>query len=193
MSFTGRECEVSPYSNSYESINKVPIVTGAIGYTSPISGKRLILIFNEELWLGYQMQHTLLNPIQLLSFDMLVKDDPFASDKPINIESENRDAVLPLHVEGTNIYLDIWTPTDKDLSQLPHLTMTSPHPWNPIKFQFPKTSRRVGEELTMRSITSATNEHGFSTIKIYVTTLFRSRPSGVEQTTPLGLDRKSVV
>ena len=61
------------------------------------------------------MQHTLLNPNQLQSFGMLVKDDPFASDEPIRIESENGDVVLPLHTEGTIIYLGTWTPTDKDL------------------------------------------------------------------------------
>ena len=58
------------------------------------------------------MQHTLLNPNQLWSFGMLVKDDPFASDEPIHIESENGDAVLPLHTEGTVIYLDTWTLID---------------------------------------------------------------------------------
>ena len=86
--------------------------------THPISGKRLILIFNEELWLGDQMQHTLLNPNQLRSFGMLVKNDTFASDKPIHIESENGDAVLPLHTGA----------------------------WNPSEVQFPKTSRHVEEE-----------------------------------------------
>ena len=55
--------------------------------THYISGKRLILVFNEALWLGYQMQNTLLNPNQLKSFGMLVKDDQFASDEPIRIES----------------------------------------------------------------------------------------------------------
>ena len=112
------------------------------------------------------MQNTLLNPNQLRSFDMLVKGDPFASDYPICIESENGDAVLPLQTEGTVIYLDTWTPTYKDLSQFPHIIMTSPHTWNPSKVQFPKTSQRVEEELTMRSIASVTTDHGMSTIKI---------------------------
>ena len=89
------------------------------------------------------MKHTLLNPNQLWSFGMLVKDEMFASDEPISIESENGDAFLPLHTEGTVIYLDTWTPIDKDLSQFPHIIMTSPYPWNPSKVQFPKTSRRV--------------------------------------------------
>ena len=112
------------------------------------------------------MQNTLLNPNQLRSFGMLVKDDPFVSDGPICIEPENGDAVLPLHTEGTIIYLDTWTPTDKYLSQFPHITMTSPHPWNPSKVWFPKTSRHVKEELTMCSIASATTDHGMSKMKI---------------------------
>ena len=77
------------------------------------------------------MQHTLLNPNQLRSFGMLVKDYLFESDEPIRIESENGDAVLPLHTEGTIIYMDTWTPTDEDLSQLPHITMMPPHHWSP--------------------------------------------------------------
>ena len=112
------------------------------------------------------MQHTLLNFNQLRSCGMLVKDDPFALDELIRIESENGDAVLPFHIEGTIIYLDTWTPTDKDLSHFPHLKMTSPHPWNTSEFHFPKTSQRLEEELTMCSIELATPYHGTSTIKI---------------------------
>ena len=70
-----------------------------------------------------------------------------------------------MHTEGTVIYLDTWTSTDEDLSQLPHIIMTSPHPCNPSEVQFPKTSQRVEEELTMRSITSVTTDHGMSTMK----------------------------
>ena len=119
-------------------------------------------------WAGTrQMQHTILNPNQLRSFCMLVKDEPFASDEPICIESENGDAVLPLHIEGTIIYLDTWTPTDKDLSQFPHIIMMLPHPWNPSEVQFHKTSRRVQKKITMHLIASATTDYGMSTMKIY--------------------------
>ena len=97
---------------------------------------------------------------------MLVKDDLFASDESILIESENGDAVLPLHTEGTVIYMDTWTPTDEDLSKFPHIIMTSPHPWNPRNVQFSKTSQLVEEELTMHSIALVTTDHGMSTMKI---------------------------
>ena len=62
--------------------------------------------------------------------------------------------------------MDTWTPTDEDLSQFPHIIMTSPHPWNPSEFQSPKTSQRMEEELKMRSMESVTTEHGMSTMKI---------------------------
>ena len=84
----------------------------------------ILFFFNEALWLGDQMQHNLLNPNQLRSFGMLVKNDTFASDKTIHIESENGDLVLPLHIGA----------------------------WNPSEVQFPKTSRQVEEELTMRCV-----------------------------------------
>ena len=157
MKYTGRECEVSPYADTYDTIKKVPIVTGATGYTSPITGRRSILIFNEALWLGDQMQHTLINPNQLRYYGLLVKDDPYAKDEPMRIESESGDIVLPLKSDGTIIFLETWSPTDHDLNTLPHIVMSSPHPWNPHDIQFPKTSRRVQEELAMRSIASVSS------------------------------------
>ena len=69
---------------------------------------------------------------------MLANNDTFASDKLIHIESENGDTVLRLHTG----------------------------PWNPIKVKFPKTSLLVEEELSMRSIASATTDHEMSKIKI---------------------------
>ena len=49
---TGRECDVSPYSNTYKSITGVPIVTGATVWTCQFSGTTYILVFTEALWMG---------------------------------------------------------------------------------------------------------------------------------------------
>ena len=38
LSYSGRECDVSPYTDSYESIKGVPIVTGATAWTSQVDG-----------------------------------------------------------------------------------------------------------------------------------------------------------
>ena len=52
LAYTGKECEVSPYSDEYESIQKVPVVTGTTAWTCPHYGETFILVFNESLWMG---------------------------------------------------------------------------------------------------------------------------------------------
>ena len=49
LSFTGRDCDVSPYTDTYDSIKSVPIVKAGAACTSPESGITFILVFNEGL------------------------------------------------------------------------------------------------------------------------------------------------
>ena len=79
LSHTGQSCEVLPYSDTYDSITDVPVVTGATLWTSPHDGDEFILIFNEALWMGDTLQHTLINPNQLRAYGTIVQDNPFAS------------------------------------------------------------------------------------------------------------------
>ena len=65
ISYTGRECDVMPYTDTYESVKGVPIVTAATAWTCLDSGQTYILIFNEGLWMGESMSNSLLNPNQL--------------------------------------------------------------------------------------------------------------------------------
>ena len=65
LTYSGKECDVSPYREDYESIKNVPIVTAATAWQSPTSGQIYILVFNEAIWMGDHMDHTLLNPNQL--------------------------------------------------------------------------------------------------------------------------------
>jgi hypothetical protein len=49
---------VSPY----EAIKSVPIVQAATAYDNRDTGKTTILIMNKAIWMGDQMEHTLINP-----------------------------------------------------------------------------------------------------------------------------------
>jgi|AntRauTorckE5430_2_1112549.scaffolds.fasta_scaffold06125_2 hypothetical protein len=104
------------------------------------------------------MKNTLINPNQLQYFGLDVKDDPYDKNQPMRIESENGKAVLPLHSDGTVIYLDTWSPTDVDLNDFPRVIMSSHHEWNPADVKFPKTSRQSEEEMSFRSIASVRGE-----------------------------------
>ena len=76
MQYTGKECDVSPYRDDYESVTNVPIVHAATAWQSPHSGQTYILVFHEALWMGGHMEHSLVNPNQLRYFGTKVQDDP---------------------------------------------------------------------------------------------------------------------
>jgi hypothetical protein len=130
LSFTGRICDVSPYSSEhYESEKNVPIITGATAYTCQESGQTYILVINEGLWLGPKMSHSLLNPNQMRYNGVTVHDNPFDSHNPLSVEHD--EANLPLSISGTNIFLDTRTPTQHEPDNCPHLHLTSEAEWNP--------------------------------------------------------------
>ena len=65
LSHRGQSFEVMPYSDTYDTITDVLVITGATLWTSPHDGEEFILIFNEALWMGNTLQHALVNPNQL--------------------------------------------------------------------------------------------------------------------------------
>ena len=72
LSYTCKECDVSPYRDDYESIKNIPIVTAATAWQSPFSGATYILVFNEALWMGDSMPSSLINPNQLRHYGVQV-------------------------------------------------------------------------------------------------------------------------
>ena len=65
LNYTGQECDVSPYTDTYEYIKSVSIAKAGTAWTSPETGSTYILVFNEGLWMGDKMDHSLINPNQL--------------------------------------------------------------------------------------------------------------------------------
>ena len=59
MKYSGRQCDVSPYTDAYEAIKSVPIATAGTAWKSTESGETYILLFHEGLWMVDQMEHSL--------------------------------------------------------------------------------------------------------------------------------------
>ena len=95
--YTGKECEVSPYSSEYEAVQNVPAVTGATVWTNTMDGTAYLLIFHESLWMGHKLDHTLVNPNQLCAYGVSVQDNPFDT-KPLSITTN--DASVELYLGG---------------------------------------------------------------------------------------------
>ena len=137
-----RECDVSPYTDAYESIKSVPIARAGTAWTSPVSGVTYILVFNEGLWMGDKMDHTLINPNQMRHFGIKVQDNPY-DDAPLYLMTEDGDFALPLSVQGTNSMADTRTPTEEELQTCNHITLSSQNPWDPYCVRFPQPSCTV--------------------------------------------------
>jgi hypothetical protein len=59
LSFTGRECDVYPYSQQYEAVRNIPIVSAATAIQHPNLGETLILVFNRNRVTLTQLGHQL--------------------------------------------------------------------------------------------------------------------------------------
>lgn len=147
LRYTHRQCEVTPYAETYDSIGNVKIVTGATGYTNKCTGERTILVFNEALWLADHMEHTLINPNQLRSHGCTVQDNPFNPDQPMFLENPDGTFKIPLRSQGTTIGIETWTPTEHDLRTLPRVELTSKTAWDPHRVKFPRSSLSEEEEM----------------------------------------------
>ena len=88
LQYTGKECDLSPYCDYYESIKGVPIVNAETAWHSSDTGQTYILILHEALFMGDTLDHTLVNPNQLYHYGNRVQDNSM-SEIPLSIITED--------------------------------------------------------------------------------------------------------
>ena len=76
LQYTTRTADVYAYDKSIKPIENIPIVTGATAYDDSRTGQTYILIFNESLYYGPKLDHSLINPNQIRNYGILVKKNP---------------------------------------------------------------------------------------------------------------------
>ena len=157
LHYTGRECDVMPYSDTYESIKGVPIVTAATAWTCQDSGETYILVFHEGLWMGESMPNTLINPNQLRAYGCTVQDNPYCGS-PLYLEDSNGTITIPLSTIGTNILTTTRTPTQDELDNCTHIIWTSQREWEPSNIVFPAPKWTIAEDKAGR-ISSITTKN----------------------------------
>jgi 3'-phosphoadenosine 5'-phosphosulfate (PAPS) 3'-phosphatase len=75
LELTEKSCDVYPYANSYEPIKNVLIAKVATAYDHP-SGETFIIIFGQALYMGENIDHSLICPNQARSNGIIIDDDP---------------------------------------------------------------------------------------------------------------------
>ena len=64
----------------------------------------------------------------------------------MHLATEAGEFYFSLQSQGTTIFLDTRTPTERELHECPHVQMTSKLPWDPHTVRFPDLPRREEEE-----------------------------------------------
>ena len=159
-----------PYSDTYDTITDVPVVKATL-WTSPHDGDEFFLVFNEALWMGDTLQHTLVNPNQFRAYGTTVQDNPFAPS-PLKFEPPTGHTI-PLTTMGTIIYCNTRAPSDCELSTLPHIHLFSSATWDPHKVVF--LTHRVEEEECQPQISSISSSANNLTSTIHDPATLHSR------------------
>ena len=100
--FTGQNCDVKGFHHKLTTMSDVPVATCATAYTDPETNIVYIFIFNEALYFGDEMDHSLVNPNQNRHYGIDVEDNPYRK-MGISCEESGDSLHIPFHSEGTTI------------------------------------------------------------------------------------------
>ena len=110
---TQRLFDVEKFSDTYEPIKDVSIISADTGFTST-TGIQYMLVFHECLYMP-KLSHTLIKPSQLCHFQTQVQDNPYATD-PMSIIIPDGNFIACLH--RAPIYFSIHGSQHKKTSHL---------------------------------------------------------------------------
>jgi Reverse transcriptase (RNA-dependent DNA polymerase) len=136
---TDRFVNATPFIKSLGMVKKVPIVSAAIAYDDPRSGKVYILVIHQALYFK-EMIRCLLCPMQLRLHDVTINERPkFLTDKPIDTDHTIiiEDLIIPLEIHKVSSFFYARKPSLKEYNECERLELTCPFPeWNPHDIYF---------------------------------------------------------
>ena len=154
LTYTGNYCKVSPYSDKYQSIQHVPVVTGATSWTCPHYGETFIVVFNEALFMVDKLDYTLVIPNQMCYHCIYVQDNP-CMQKPMGITCPEEGVTITHYMSVTIFRADTLSPTQQQLEDCPFIVLTSPHDQDPHSIRFPKGSHSKEEKYLFASVAAS--------------------------------------
>ena len=86
------------------------------------NGATHILVVNEALYFGSEMDHSLINPNQIRHFGITVNDNPYNPVADLGID--HGACFVPFKTEGSTVFFETYVPSDEELEQCPHVILT---------------------------------------------------------------------
>lgn len=140
LSESGEYATVHSFSEETKPIKRIPIGSAATAFVDSL-GETHILILHQCLLFGNRLDHSLLCPNQMRSFNRIVHDCPRQFDPQsthsIRIDEGNTDPFsIPLKMRGIISYFTSYRPTEEQLASCHRIELTSDVPWEPMSAHF---------------------------------------------------------
>ena len=130
LSFTNQVIDVYAFCQELGPMTSVPIASVATLATDK-DGREVILVINEALWFGQQMDHSLISSNQVRANEVELWDNPCDSLHEMCIYNPASDYPVPLEMDGIVAFAETRAPTTDEIRNLPHVELTSEVPWKP--------------------------------------------------------------
>lgn len=129
LRLTGMVCQVHGFHQSFRAIPDVPVATVATAWDDPMTGITYILIINQALYFGAQLDHSLINVNQIRVTGLSVCDDPYDRYRQLGIDT--MDVHIPFELEGNTVYFSSRVPSQYELENSPYIILTEDTEWDP--------------------------------------------------------------
>ena len=143
--FTGEIVDVRPFSDKYQPMMNIPVCRGvtAVDIKTGVFGREtVLLVFNQALWFGDALKHTLVNPNQVRAHGISLCDDPTDPVRSLGVYDGETSISVRLRMDGTTCRLNSRVPTRDELGTCRRIVLTSDAPWDPAAVSFPKISKQ---------------------------------------------------
>ena len=136
----------------------MPIVKAATAHDNPVSGTTYTLVIGQAIYLGNDVEHTLLCPNQLRSNGLIVDECPkhlALKDNPSthSVLSPDEQVGVPLRIAGTIYVFQTRTPTAEEIETCKWVALMSDEFWDP------KSERFYEEEEKLESLDPTRNKN----------------------------------
>jgi hypothetical protein len=112
---------VTPFLDSYEPVKEVMVTRCGMVWMSLNTGHEYLLVGDQMLWFGSQMDHSLINPNQIHEYGIPMYNNP-SSQSQSGIDCN--DDFIPFNTTGTIVYFESRVPTHWEICNWPYKFVT---------------------------------------------------------------------
>ena len=131
----GKTVSASGFSPSLGSLSNLPLVNAVYAYDAQ-DGTVILLENNNAIYMGDQMEDSLLNPIQAEEIGVRVDTRP-TRYYPDDIGCQSMlfpdGTIIPIEYDGVLPYIPVRRPTKEEVHHCRRLTLSAREPWNPFE------------------------------------------------------------